>query len=259
MPRVPETWPNEATHYGISNHTQVLYAFRLGRYDATDVYRWQNGIGWLRNVDVGGPSWFSRRYVVSAFTAREIPGRNAGLRVPPAQCGVTGQLEKGTTMPVMTGARRVSRTDTLTLTRKNVKPGQVFVAKDARTGAWGKTKYACLDSNGRYYSLKITENGDMNLAATDNGNTEVKIVGKWALNANILRNGDRKVTTRGQVQDGELFAVKGGKKTYAHVGTLNDGRAFSMVLNSDNHGVTRNMRSKVTVVGSYTIDVSITG
>lgn len=258
MPRVPDdaflpnVWPAEATHFGRSTSTGLLLALWLGHG------RWHYRA--FRHGNWDAVQWLTYNYVdLYVPNLQEIPRRDPGLRVPPAQCGVTGQLEKGTTMPVMTGARRVSRTDTLTLTRKNVKPGQVFVAKDARTGAWGKTKYACLDSNGRYYSLKITENGDMNLAATDNGNTEVKIVGKWALNANILRNGDRKVTTRGQVQDGELFAVKGGKKTYAHVGTLNDGRAFSMVLNSDNHGVTRNMRSKVTVVGSYTIDVSITG
>lgn len=161
-------------------------------------------------------------------------------------------------MPVMTGTQRIDRTAEVTPTRAQVKPGQVFVVK-GRNNTWGNTKYACLDSNGRFYSLKITDDGDMSLAATDNGDSSVKIVGKWKLNATILKNGDRRETIRGQVNDGELFVVKGGKKVYAHVGSLNDGRLFSMVLDSDNHGVTDNTRSKVTVIGSYTIDVNIAG
>lgn len=252
MPFMPETWPNEATHYGTSRLTDNLYALAASR----------RGWEWWKYVEgrwVTGPNcWFNQFYMNHHVPIQEIPGRNTGHRVPPAKCGVTGQLEKGTTMPVMTGTKRVDRTSNVTLTRAQVKPGQVFVVK-GRNGAWGNTKYACLDSNGRFYSLKITPDGDMNLAATDNGNSAVKIVGKWKLSATIVKNGDRRQTTRGQVKDGELFAVKGGDKVYAHVGSLRDGRLFSMVLNSDNHGVTANTRSKVSIVGSYTVDVSITG
>lgn len=255
MPFMPETWPNGATHYGTSSSSGYVGALRKSSPITWEVWsfrhgRWIQMLGWDR---------LSNLYIRTLFNPiQEIPGRNTGHRVPPAQCGVTGQLEKGTTMPVMTGTKRVDRTSNVTLTRAQVKPGQVFVVK-GRNGAWGNTKYACLDSNGRFYSLKITPEGEMNLAATDNGASAVKIVGKWKLSATIVKNGDRRQTTRGQVKDGELFAVKGGDKVYAHVGSLKDGRLFSMVLNSDNHGVTANTRSKVSIVGSYTVDVSITG
>lgn len=158
-------------------------------------------------------------------------------------------------MPTMTNVIRVRRETAPVMTRAQVKPGQVFSIKK-RDGSWSKTKYACLDNNGRFYSLRITPEGDMLLAATDNGGSSVKLTGKWELKATILRNGARSTTTRSRVTDGQLYAVKGGKKTYAHVGKLNSGKFFSLVLNSDNHATTRNANSRVTIVGDYTIDVT---
>lgn len=158
-------------------------------------------------------------------------------------------------MPFITGAIRVRRETAPVLTRGHVKPGQVFNVK-RRDGTWSKTKYACIDNNGRFYSMRITQDGDMLLAATDNTKSAVRVVGKWELKATLYRNGDRKVTTRGRVTDGQLYSVKGGNKTYAHVGKLNSGKFFSMILNADDHATTTDANKHVQIVGTYTIDVT---
>lgn len=145
------------------------------------------------------------------------------------------------------------------MTRGDVKQGLVFTVKrpDGRTGK----KYAAIGANGRMYSVNLDTS---ELASSGNRNSEVTLIGKWAFDVDrTYKHGTNRVgqqMKRSAVRQGEVFSVKGGAKEYAHVGSITRARNgwLSVPLrNPENHAVSENGDSTVTVVGTFAIKVEL--
>lgn len=149
-----------------------------------------------------------------------------------------------------------TKTATKTIARRDVKTGQVFqlVRKD---GSFGDKLYAALGHNGKWFSVNL---GNGELSSTDNGASKVAVVGKISISTKLFHTDERRETTRAGVKTHELFRSKTGSKTYAHMGTLSDGRFASVNMEdpyNDNYAVSDNGRNPVVVVGTYEIHANV--
>ena len=143
-----------------------------------------------------------------------------------------------------------------TVTRENVEVGQVFAMR-TRNGKLGKN-YAHIGTNGRMYSVDLDTG---NLTSSDNFEREVVITGKFQYKVN------RKPTPtvarecrRSEVQSGEVFHVSGKDTLYAHMGSIShslEGFLSVPLARTTNHAVTRNGNSRVNVVGTFSLDVTL--
>lgn len=143
-----------------------------------------------------------------------------------------------------------------TLKRGDVKPGMVFMIKDR-----GTKQYAHIGHNGRAYSVNIRT---QELSSSDNDASTAVLLGTWKFNVDRTYRRDTRIgqaMKRSQVAPGEVFMVKGGEREYAHLGSVTkavNGWLSVPLDNTDNHAVTRNGDSSVTVVGSFALDVTLT-
>lgn len=158
---------------------------------------------------------------------------------------VAGFMEKN--MPVITGMQRAA----VGTRRDAVSAGQVFrlVKQD---GTLGDKTYGAISRNGKHYSINLVSG---ELASTRSGDKRVKVVGSFKINQQMLLNGQRRQTTRGQVKDNEMFVVKGGRNVYANLGTTAERKFISLNLGNENHAVTTKAAKRVVVIGTYTIQV----
>jgi hypothetical protein len=143
-----------------------------------------------------------------------------------------------------------------TMVRSEVTPGQVFAIRD-RGGKLGKN-YAHIGSNGRMYSVNL-DTGE--LSSSSNNDSEVVITGKYQYKVNrkpapnVVRE-----CRRSEVRSGEVFHVEDHNTLYAHMGTID--RALNGFLSvplsrTQNHAVTRNGNSRVNVIGTFALDVTL--
>lgn len=157
----------------------------------------------------------------------------------------------------MPGIVRIVRgADAPTLTRGNVAQGMIFSVVN------GKNNYAAIGHNGRMYSLNLATG---ELASSANENSQVTLRGKWVFNVDRnFRYGVNRVgqlTTRSDVRPGEVFRVKDGADDYAHMGRINrdkNGWLSVPLARPTNHAVTTKGDSHVTIVGTFTVDATLT-
>lgn len=161
----------------------------------------------------------------------------------------------------MPGIVTITRGDAApVLTRAGVAPGMVFSVKrqDGRLGR----KYASIGKNGRMYSVNI-DTGE--LASSGNGTSNVTLAGKWKFDLDRnFRYGANRIgqrMLRSEVKQGEVFTVDGGAREYAHLGRISrdkNGWLSVPLDNTDNHAVTKNGDSHVTVVATFKLAVTLT-
>lgn len=153
-------------------------------------------------------------------------------------------------------AVNITRTNAPSVARREVAAGAVFATRD-RQGRLG-TNYAAIGHNGRWYSVNLATSA---LASSSNGDKQVVLTGKFKYNitreAAVVRR-----CRRSEVRSGEVFIGSGGSnELYAHVGTVDKARNgfLSLHLNGPmNHAIAENANAMVDVVGSYTLDVTLT-
>lgn len=147
----------------------------------------------------------------------------------------------------------------VTLTRRDVKPGQVFAMR-GRDGKLGKN-YGHVGDNsttGRMYSINI-QTGE--LSASSRGDREVVLTGafKYVVNNNPTPSVERECR-RSEVRSGEAFHVKDKDTLYAHIGTIaqdTDGWLSVPLARTENHAVTSKGSSRVNVVATFSVDVTL--
>jgi hypothetical protein len=158
------------------------------------------------------------------------------------------------------------------VTRGQTTAGQVF-RTFRRDGTLGRKEYAAIGENGRSYSVNLATR---ELAGTAKKDRQVQIIGKWQLKTNMspaLRAGANVVelvdgrkfnivrrTTRGDVKGNEVFvALDMTKPTnfYAHVGVRKDGKVLSLNPQNGNHAITNKLSRPVAVIGTYSMDVTL--
>lgn len=157
------------------------------------------------------------------------------------------------------------------ITRGQVVAGQVF-RTFRRDGSLGRKEYAAIGENGRSYSVNLATR---ELAGTAKKGRQVQIIGKWQIKTNMspaLRAGANVValadgrkfnivrrTTRGDVKGNELFVALDTTPTsiYAQVGTRKDGKLLSLNQQNGNHAITNKFNRQVAVVGTYSMDVTL--
>lgn len=145
------------------------------------------------------------------------------------------------------------------LTRADVMPGQVFAVK-GRDGKLG-TNYAAVgihSGTGRMYSVNL-KTGE--LSSSTRGDKEVVLTGsfQYVINNNPTPSVERECR-RSDVRSGEAFNVKGKQVLYAHLGRISldtDGFLSVPLARTENHAVTRNGNSRVNVVATFSMDVTL--
>jgi hypothetical protein len=140
--------------------------------------------------------------------------------------------------------------------RDQVPFGLVFAVKD-RSGKLG-TNYASIGANGRLYSINL---GSRELASSSNPDKTVTLTGTWRMGVTMLPSYRQRKMLRSEVAVGEIFKVEGGTREYAHIGKIaKDKRGWLSVPldNTDNHAVTKNGDSHVTVIGTFAMNASLT-
>lgn len=140
----------------------------------------------------------------------------------------------------------------LGVAREDVTFGQVFKRYNS-SNVLGDKAYGSIGNNGRMYSINL-DNGEV--AAADDGSARVKVVGSFVVNGTVNPKGSATPNTRGRLATTAMFKVKGGKKMYANLGQLNDGRFISLNPQSHDYVVSKTGRSNKSVVqiGTYSID-----
>jgi len=84
------------------------------------------------------------------------------------------------------------------------------------------------------------------------------VVGSWKCDVAKIVWGTQVQTTRGALKNGDVFAVKGGKKKYVHLSAFNDGRFAALNPTTGDYAVTRNGSKKVTKVGTASLAATLT-
>jgi hypothetical protein len=143
------------------------------------------------------------------------------------------------------------------MARSAVTPGQVFAIR-GRGGKLGKN-YAHVGTNGRMYSVNL-EAGE--LSSSSNNDKNVVITGKYQykINRKPVPNVVRECR-RSEVRSGEVFHVNGHDTLYAHMGTIDhalEGFLSVPLARTENHAITRNGNSRVNVIGTFALDVTLT-
>lgn len=147
----------------------------------------------------------------------------------------------------------------LGVARSTVTWGQVFRRYNA-DGTLGDKKYAAVGKNGRFYSINI---GNAEVAAADDGDARVKVIGSWKLNMDVGSKAAAIPTTRRHVNTESLFTVKGGKRIYANLGRLRDGKYIALNPASQDYslapmrGSADKSNKNVVVVGSYDLSFKL--
>lgn len=148
----------------------------------------------------------------------------------------------------------------LGVARQDVTFGQVF-RRYNNDGTLGDKKYGAIGKNGRFYSINLVTG---EVAAADDGSMRVKVVGSYVTNIKRWAASKTVAGTRARLHDEAVFRVKGGKKLYANLGRLNDGRYIGINTQSADyalaplvagHGDKGNKR--VEQVGTFSIDVTL--
>jgi hypothetical protein len=149
-----------------------------------------------------------------------------------------------------------SGADATTMIRSAVIPGQVFALR-GRGGKLGKN-YAHVGTNGRMYSVNL-ETGE--LSSSSNNDKNVVITGKYQYKVNrkpspnVVRE-----CRRSEVRSGEVFHVKDHDTLYANMGTIDhavSGFLSVPLARTENHAITRNGNSRVNVIGTFALDVTL--
>jgi hypothetical protein len=143
--------------------------------------------------------------------------------------------------------------------RRDVKPGQVFAMR-GRDGKLGKN-YGHIGTNsqtGRMYSVNVATG---ELSASSRGDREVVLTGayKYVVNNKPTPSVER-TCRRNEVRSGEAFHVNDKDTLYAHLGVITmDAQGWLSVplARTENHAITRNGNSRVNVVATFTMDVTI--
>lgn len=160
-------------------------------------------------------------------------------------------------MPVINIQKGVNAT---TLVRRDVKPGMTFAIRNTRTGKLGKNfgHVGVNSTTGRMYSINL-ETGE--LASSTRGDSNVVLTGafKYVVNNKPTPSVERECR-RSEVGSGELFHVEDKDTLYAHLGSIQlDATGWLSVpmARSENHAVTKKANSRVRVVGTFTLDVTL--
>lgn len=141
-----------------------------------------------------------------------------------------------------------------------------YVGKD---GKRMKNRYAAIGNStkdDRMFSVNL-DNGELSSGRkAKDGNRPTEVVG--AFTYNVIVNPDKTqhvAKKRGDVKSGEVFIIPNAKRPagakpvlYGHMGLVNDGRVLSVDFNTLELASTTNENSNVVVVGSYTIDATVT-
>lgn len=135
----------------------------------------------------------------------------------------------------------------LGVARSSVTWGQVFRRYNA-DGTLGDKTYAAVGKNGRFYSINLSS---ADVAAADDGEARVKVVGSWDLTVKVGAKSANTNTRRDRVNDESIYKVKGGAKMYANLGKLRDGRFISLNVQSQDYALGGKGAKNVTVTGSY--------
>lgn len=147
---------------------------------------------------------------------------------------------------------RIERGTPMVRKRADVGAGLMFrlIKKD---GSHGDKTYASIGRNGRFYSINVANGA---LAATDNGDKNVAVVGKYKWEATVITDPARRVTTtRGAVADGDIFVIgrdaaePAGKISYLAIGRNNAGKFLAVNLASGDYAVTEKSNKPVIVIG----------
>jgi hypothetical protein len=147
---------------------------------------------------------------------------------------------------------RIERGTPMVRKREDVGAGLMFrlIKKD---GSHGEKTYASIGRNGRFYSINVANGA---LAATDNGDKPVAVVGKYKWEATVITDPARRVTTtRGAVNDGDIFVIgrdaaePAGKISYLAIGRNNAGKFLAVNLASGDYAVTDKASKPVIVIG----------
>lgn len=153
-------------------------------------------------------------------------------------------------MPVAIDHTAASATSAApSLTRKDAKPGDIFVVR-------GKTvKYAAVGQNGKLYSINLTTG---EVASTANPNSHIDIVGHYTVGLTLWPAAKHFATTRNQIAPNQLF-ISGkyspppytDKALYMSLGTLDNGQGISLNVGSRDHALCSiNSNGPVIVVGT---------
>lgn len=151
----------------------------------------------------------------------------------------------------------VKGTGATMVARHSVKPGQVFARKQPN-GRMGHT-YAHIGSNGRMYSVNTTS-GELSSSDNYNDTNMVMLTGAFEYKVNrqplpaVVRE-----CRRSEVRSGEVFHVNGKDTLYAHLGRVEnalEGFLSVPLARTQNHAITRNGDSHVSVVGTFSLEVS---
>jgi hypothetical protein len=117
----------------------------------------------------------------------------------------------------------------------------------------GDKTYASIGRNGRFYSINIATGA---LAATDNGDKNVAIVGSYKWDVTVITDPAKRVNkTRGDVDDGEVFVIgrnaaePAGTIAYLAIGKNNAGKFLAVNLTSGDYAVTPKANKPVIVIG----------
>lgn len=152
----------------------------------------------------------------------------------------------------------VKGTGATVLTRRDVKPGQVFAMKH-RDGKMG-TQYAHVGTNSRTGAMYSVNLKTGELSSSTSGDKQVVLTGSFQYTINntpapqVVRE-----CRRSDVRSGEAFHVRGKEVLYAHMGRVSlaaDGFLSVPLARTENHAISRSGNSRVNVVATFTIDVT---
>lgn len=146
------------------------------------------------------------------------------------------------------------------VSREDVKPGQVFSLrrKDGKMGM----NYAHIGMNGRLYSINV-RTGE--LASSRNSGKEVVLTGtfKYTL-SKVAAPGVVRECRRSEVKSGEYFTPmidgEASGKVYLHLGRVQLAREgfLSVPLdNTENHAIGKNANGRVSVLGTFVLDTTL--
>lgn len=148
---------------------------------------------------------------------------------------------------------RIERGATSVRKRSEVGAGLLF-RHMKRDGSHGEKTYASIGRNGRFYSINVATGA---LAATDNGDGNVAVVGSYKWDVSVVTDPAKRVRkTRGEVADGEIFVIgrdaadPAGKISYLAIGKNNAGKFLAVNLASGDYATTPKASKPVIVIGS---------
>ena len=153
----------------------------------------------------------------------------------------------------LTITRGASKT---TMKRADVPTFAVFTVPD-RDGR-ARKEYANIGVNGRAYAVNLETR---ELASSENRDKKVQLTGKWEFVSTKLPTHRTIRMTRDQVRPGDIFVVEGKDTEYAAIGSVNKDRHGWLSIpmsRPQNHAIAENGDSRVTVVGSFTMNVTST-